>query len=146
MNKMAHVCAFLAILTLSALTCSVSGSSVNTAGGHPSLARDPDTPQLDVVPYPSDAKIGFDALTLARHKFAMKVVDCSADCDIIQRAIDRYMPLIFKQPGSTGTVFRVSIFENRINATVPTSVSGQLNHLLIKTKTKVVIFFCSASP
>jgi hexosaminidase len=87
---------------------------------------------LDVVPYPSDVTIGSGSCALDP-KFDIQIQSCSADCDILQRAVQRYKDLIFKVPGSTGTVFRQNIFENRVNATVPEGSPGKLFQLNIVT-------------
>jgi hypothetical protein len=97
-------------------------------------------PQLSVVPYPSDVNLGSGAIFLEPSKFHISLADCAADCDILERAIDRYMKIILLPPGSTNTVFRLSIFENRINQSVPTTPSGQLFQLDITTKNKVCIY------
>ena len=100
-------------------------------------ALDAIPPQLNVVPYPSDVSLGSGAVFLEPSKFHISLAECAADCDIIDRAIDRYLKIIFLPPGSTNTVFRLSIFENRINQSVPTTPSGQLFQLDIITKNKV---------
>lgn len=87
---------------------------------------------LDVVPYPSDVSIGGGFCTLDA-KFDIQIQTCSADCDILQRSVQRYINLIFKPPGSTGTVFRQNIFENRVNATLPQGSPGKLLRLNIVT-------------
>lgn len=99
-------------------------------------ALDAIPPQLSVVPYPSDVSLGNGAVFLEPSKFHISLAECTADCDIIDRAIDRYLKIIFLPPGSTNTVFRLSIFENRINQSVPTTPSGQLFQLDIITKNK----------
>lgn len=95
-------------------------------------SMDADPPQLDVVPYPQEVKLGSGYLQLDDH-FLMDINKCSADCDVLQRAMERYMKIIKQPPGSTGTTFRLSIFENRINTTEPNGPPGKLMRLNIIT-------------
>ena len=95
------------------------------------------SPHIDVVPYPSEVKIGSGASYIEPKHFRM-TSQCEVDCDLLDRAIDRYMKIIFKQPGTTNTVFRLSIFENRIKAPVPVGQVNQLVQLNIITTTKVI--------
>jgi len=102
-------------------------------------AVDAIAPQLDVIPYPSEVSLGASASLVDAKTFTMSVGECSFDCDVLDRAMERYMKTIFKAPGSTGTVFRLSIFEDRINATIPTGDINQISELVIKTTTKSAV-------
>jgi hypothetical protein len=99
-----------------------------------------DVPQLNVVPYPSEVSMGSGSVHLD-NTFIIHADTCHSDCEILHQAIDRYLKMIFKPVGSTGTVFRLSIFEDRINATVPTGASTQLTQLnvVIKSQVKLLI-------
>ena len=112
------------MLYSSVLICSFFLAAVVNANNTP--------PQLNVVPYPSDVVLGSGSARLDS-TFKMHVTQCTVDCDIIDRAIERYMDVIFKPLGSTSTVFRQNIFENRVNATIPTDSSGFLTQLTIAT-------------
>lgn len=103
------------------------------------VAVDANAPQLDVVPYPSDVILGDGASFLDPKSFDMTVGECAFDCDILERAMERYMKTIFKPPGSTGTVFRLSIFEDRINTTLPIGPATEIRQLTIKTTTKTAV-------
>lgn len=94
-----------------------------------------DSPRLNVVPYPSDVSLGSGSVALDT-KFTIGVAECTADCDILQRAVDRYMNIIFQPVGSTGIVFRQSIFEDRINATLPSGQAGSLRQMKVITTGK----------
>jgi hypothetical protein len=98
-------------------------------------------PQLKVVPYPAEVTLGEGFASVDPKLFDMRIVECNADCDLIDRAISRYMKIIFQPPHSTGTVFRLSIFEDRINATVPTAPTGDLTQLKITIRAKVPLIF-----
>ena len=102
-------------------------------------------PQLNVVPYPSSVQLGNGALWLNTAAFDMLVAECHADCDIIHRAVDRYLKIITLSPGSTGTTFRLSIFENRINQSMPVGPAGQLNRLKIAVTNKVLSIFSTCN-
>jgi hexosaminidase len=103
------------------------------------LAVDAIAPQLDVIPYPSGVALGAGASIVDPNEFVMTVGECSHDCDVLDRAVERYMKTIFKAPGSTGTVFRLSIFEDRINTTLPVGVVDKLSGLVIKTTSKKAV-------
>ena len=79
------------------------------------LASDP---SLNIIPYPSDVSLG-TGITKLDEKFTIIVSTCHADCDVLQRGVERYMNIIFQPIGSTGMVFRQSIFEDRVNASAP---------------------------
>lgn len=85
---------------------------------------------LNVVPYPSDVTLG-SGVARIDPKFSINVDECTAQCDILQRSVDRYMGIIFQPVGSTGIVFRQTIFENRINATEPEGTSVTLRQLRV---------------
>ncbi len=115
-------------------------------------------PQLNVVPYPSNVELGPGALQI-EPSFNIIVTECYADCEILRRAISRYvffllyiyiallfysyiyrsryLTIILEPPGSTGTVFRLSIFENRINQSMPVGLAGKLNRLNVLVTNKV---------
>ena len=90
---------------------------------------------LNVVPYPSDVFLG-EGFSVLSTKFSIQIEGCSADCSILHRAADRYTDIIFKNPGSTGIVFRQNIFEDRVNETEPIGTPGQLTALKIMTTSK----------
>ena len=94
-------------------------------------------PQLNVVPYPSSVTASTGAAQLDPKHFSFKLGECHADCEVITGAFDRYSKWIFMPPGSTGSTYRLSIFENRINATTPQGPAGQLSHLNVIITTKV---------
>ena len=93
--------------------------------------------RLEVVPYPQEVHTGDGAVTLDPESFEITISKCSADCDVLQRAIARYMPVVLQPPGSTGTAYRLSIFEDRINATSPVGAAAPLLRLKIATIAQV---------
>lgn len=93
--------------------------------------------RLELVPYPTHARSGTGFAAIDPNDFHITIVECYADCDVLKRAADRYMPIILQPPGSSGTVYRLSIFENRINATMPTGQPGYLTTLNIAITGKV---------
>ena len=109
------------------------GLSTLVVGSTDSEAR------LELVPYPTSAIVGESASHVDENHFSIRISDCHADCDLLQRAIDRYVPIILQPPGSTGTVFRLSIFENRINASVPKGNTGQIVQLSIEVSSSEAV-------
>lgn len=93
---------------------------------------------LNVVPYPSDVSLGAGATSLDP-KFTIDIAECTADCDILLEAVNRYMGILFQPVGSTGTVFRQTIFEDRINASTPEGVVKPLRQLKVKTTAKKTV-------
>lgn len=91
-------------------------------------------PRLEVVPYPKSVTTGSGAGQVHPDDFKIIISDCSADCDVLKRAADRYLPIILQPPGSTGITYRLSIFENRINASAPSRYPGRLAALKISTQ------------
>jgi hypothetical protein len=112
---------------------SLSGSVLAVTSG--AATTDSDSAHLNVVPYPSDVSLGSGATTLDP-KFSIDIADCTVDCDILKRAVDRYMGIIFQPVGSTGTVFRQTIFEDRINASTPEGLMEPLRQLKVMTTGK----------
>lgn len=102
-------------------------------------ASDVSPPQLDVLPYPQSVTMGAGSSKLDSTDFNIKIGVCNADCDVLDRAIERYSALIFQAPGSTGTTFRLSIFEDRINAPAPTGATGKLRQLTIYTNSSSTV-------
>lgn len=94
-----------------------------------------DSPSLTVVPYPREAALGSSSSSLAED-FSLQITACEADCDLLQRAVERYTKIIFRPVGSTGTVFRQSIFEDRINASTPTGEVATMRYLNVATAAK----------
>ena len=75
-------------------------------------------------------------LTTLDPKFSIDIADCTVDCDILKRTVDRYMGIIFQPVGSTGTVFRQTIFEDHINASTPEGLMEPLRQLKVMTTGK----------
>jgi hypothetical protein len=94
-----------------------------------------DSPRLNVVPYPAEAVLGADSAQLDS-RFSIDVAECHADCDVLRRAAERYSKIIFHPVGSTGTVFRQTIFEDRINASTPQGFGHPLRQLRVVTTGK----------
>jgi hypothetical protein len=95
------------------------------------------TNQLDIVPYPKEVVLGTNSIKLSPQEFEIALAECHGDCDLLQSAIDRYEKLIFPTVGSTETVYRLSIFEDRINAPVPNTAVAQLTKLNVVTSATV---------
>jgi hypothetical protein len=93
--------------------------------------------KLDIVPYPKLAETHSGAVSLDEKNFEMTISECYFDCDVLERAIVRYEDIIFKKLGSSGIVYRLSIFEDRINATLPSGPTDELSRLTLRVRTKV---------
>ncbi len=104
-----------------------------------SIALNAIPPQLNVVPYPSKVELGQSALLIEPTTFKILLTECHADCVILRRAILRYTDIIMMPPGSTGTVFRLSIFENRINQSLPIGPFGKLLRLNVEATNEVLL-------
>lgn len=97
--------------------------------------------RLEIVPYPQQVHTGQGAVALDPDNFEISISKCSADCDVLQRAIDRYIPIVMQPTGSTGTVYRLSIFEDRINASNPVGAAAVLLRLRVETSTQVNLLY-----
>lgn len=109
---------------LSFLSLAVASASASAA-----------SPHLNVIPYPSDVTLG-EGSSLLDAKFTIDIAECTVDCDILRQAVNRYMDIIFQPVGSTGTVFRQTIFEDRINASTPEGKVQPLHQLKVVTTGK----------
>lgn len=109
---------------LSFLSLAVASASASAA-----------SPHLNVIPYPSDVSLGSGKVALDP-KFTIDIAECTVDCDILHRAVNRYVDIIFQPVGSTGTVFRQTIFEDRINASTPEGEAQPLRRLKVVTTGK----------
>ena len=89
--------------------------------------------QLNLVPYPSEVTLGSSFLSLNPSSFHFEISSCSSNCQLLEEAIQRYSLLLFPSVGITGTIYRQSIFEQRINAEKPTGQSIQLLKLKIQS-------------
>jgi hypothetical protein len=98
------------------------------------------TIQLDLVPYPKEVAIGKNFLRLIPQEFDLEIQSCfsGSDCDILQEALQRYHKLFFPSIGSTEMIYRLSIFEDRINAPVPNDSTHQLMKLNVVVTSKVL--------
>jgi hypothetical protein len=98
------------------------------------------TIQLDLVPYPKEVTIGKNFLRLIPQEFDLEIQSCfsGSDCDILQEALQRYHKLFFPSIGSTEMIYRLSIFEDRINAPVPNDSTHQLMKLNVVVTSKVL--------
>jgi hypothetical protein len=75
---------------------------------------------LDVVPAPRVSRSGSSAASVRGLQLRLS---CEGeDCAVLRRAAERARTDIFRPPGSTGGVFRQSIFEDRMQQPVPQSV------------------------
>jgi hypothetical protein len=105
----------------------------------PSRSSSDPTIQLDLVPYPKEVTIGKNFLHLIPQEFDLEIQSCfsGTDCEILEQALKRYHKLFFPSVGSTDMIYRLSIFEDRINAPVPNDATHQLMKLNVVVTSKV---------
>jgi hypothetical protein len=95
------------------------------------------TVQLDIVPYPKEVTLGSNSIELNPQEFEIALAECHGDCELLQDAINRYKKLIFPTIGSTEILYRLSIFEDRINAPAPNAAVTRLAKLNVGTSAMV---------